>query len=101
MKDRRNRKVRTDSYPISVSRALFIRWMKKRGKWGQYKMESITKASKTDFEESWQSPMTPEDFLGRTSIMWETYCDWARFVEQNHKYFDDKLSEDERQLTQS
>ena len=95
MKLPKNRKVNSDSYQIAVARSLFIKWMKKKGKWNIYK-SSIRSA--IGYEDAWMRPSDPEDFLGATSILYDEYLEWCDIVRDNRLYFYDTLYNIQRQL---
>ena len=88
MKQPKNRKVNGDSYQIAITRSLFIKWMKKKGKWNKYK-SGLRETSSYDL--AWLKPVGPEDFLGSTCILYDTYTQWCDFVRDNKAYFYNKL----------
>ena len=88
MKLPKNRKVNGDSYQVAIVRSLFIKWMKKKGKWNIYKAE----VKGIDYDDAWLHPGDPEDFLGATCVLYDTYTQWCDFVRNNKAYFYNKLS---------
>lgn len=95
MKLPKNRKVNSDSYQIAITRSLFIKWMKKKGKWNIYKANVRTTSS---YEDAWMRPSDPEDFLGATCILYDEYLEWCDIVRDNRSYFYDTLYNIQRQL---
>lgn len=94
MKLPKNRKVNSDSYQIAVVRSLFVKWMKKKGKWNIYKAGIRS----TYYDDAWMRPSDPEDFLGATSILFDEYMEWCDIVGDNKSYFYNTLYNIQRQL---
>ena len=94
MKLPKNRKVNSDSYQIAVVRSLFVKWMKKKGKWNIYKAGIRS----NNYKDAWMRPFDPEDFLGATSILYDEYLEWCDIVSDNKSYFYDTLYNIQRQL---
>ena len=88
MKLPKNRKVNSDSYQIAVTRSLFVKWMKRKGKWNIYKSGISNTHS---YEDAWMHPSDIEDFLGATSILYEEYLEWCDIIINNQTYFYDTL----------
>ena len=84
----KNRKVNGDSYQIAITRSLFMKWMKKKGKWNTYKAN----VKGQGYEDAWTHPSDPEDFLGATCILYDEYLEWCDLVRNNKAYFYNKLN---------
>lgn len=84
-----NRKYNTDSYPMAVMRVIFMKWMKKKGQWVNYKLG--VSRSKSEYHDAWLHPATPADFLGLASILYETYEEWDEFLCSIRDYFSSHL----------
>ena len=54
-----NRKYNTDSYPMAVMRVIFMKWMKKKGQWVNYKLG--VSRNKAEYHDAWLHPMMPID----------------------------------------
>jgi len=84
-----NRKYNTDSYQMAVMRVIFMKWMKKKGQWVNYKLG--VSRSKSEYHDAWLHPATPADFLGLASILYETYEEWDEFLCSIRDYFSSHL----------
>lgn len=80
-----NRKYNTDSYQIAVMRVIFMKWMKKKGQWVNYKIGVLR--NENEYHDAWLRPTVPVDFLGLTSVLYDTYEEWDEFLNSIRDYF--------------
>ena len=78
-----NRLYASDSFEIAIARVIFIKWMRKNGKWAEYMKYMKRKASlggDNFYTDSWLRPKGITDFLGNCSFDYSgTYCPWVTF----------------------
>lgn len=97
MLPKENRLFDSDSFEIAIARSVFVRWMRKHGKWAKYMryMQKMS-TSERDFEReyytsSWVQPDAIVSFLGRCSFDYNNaYLPWKEICK---RYLEDMIRE--------
>ena len=79
-----NRLYASDSFEVAIARVVFIKWMRKNGKWGKYMEYMRSKMNspkgKEFYEASWLTPRNSIAFLGMNSFDYHgAYIPWRDF----------------------